>query len=220
MRHVQGVWVLAGFCAAACSGPVTSAELCEHPLPYASELVSFSPGSGAGFGQEGLPAVVLGPPAPGGPDAGSTDVVSLGEGGEIVVGFGDRLVFDGPGTDLVIFENAFWVGGDPTHTFAELGAVAVSVDGDVWHEFDCDPAQEGGYDPGCAGWRPRQPFDTCAPSPLDADASGGDPFDLSDLGLSEVRFVRVRDRGGAGLEPSAGFDLDAVAAVHLRDVRP
>ena len=146
--------------------------------------------------------------------------MSLGEGGEIVLGFGDRVVVDGPGPDLVVFENTFWVGGDPAQTFAELGSVAVSVDGDVWHEFACDPSREQGYDVGCAGWRPRQLFEACAPPPLDADASGGDPFDLSELGVEEIRFVRVSDRGGAGLEPSAGFDLDAVGAVHLRDVQP
>src|SRR6185503_4202639 len=31
-------------------------------LPYARELVSFGPGEGAGFGDDELPAVVLGPP--------------------------------------------------------------------------------------------------------------------------------------------------------------
>ena len=152
--------------------------------------------------------------------AGSTDVVSLGEGGEIVLGFGDRVVVDGPGPDLVIFENAFWAGGDSAQTFAELGSVAVSSDGEVWHAFPCDPARVEGYDAGCAGWRPRQMFEACSSSPLDPEVSGGDPFDLSELGVDEIRFVRVRDRGGAGMAPSAGFDLDAVGAVHLRDAQP
>jgi len=63
-------------------------------------------------------------------------------------------------------------------------------------------------------------FEACSLSPLDPEASGGDPFDLSELGVDEIRFVRVRDRGGAGMAPSAGFDLDAVGAVHLRDEQP
>ena len=55
---------------------------------YASELISFEPGPGAGFGQDQLPGIVLGPPDGRGPDAGGLDVLSLGQGGTIVLGFG------------------------------------------------------------------------------------------------------------------------------------
>jgi hypothetical protein len=50
--------------------------------------------------------------------------------------------------------------------------------------------------------------------PLDAEVSGGDAFDLADVGLASARFVRVRDVSRAGAAPSAGFDLDAVGVVH------
>ncbi len=189
---------------------------CPDHLPYADEVVAYRPGLGAGFGQEEMPEVVLGPPAPGPPSAGSLDVVSLGADGEIVMGFGGRSIVDGPGADLIVFENPFWVGGDPDRPFAELGAVAVSADGQIWQEFPCDPQREGSFDPGCAGWRPRLEFEACDAVPLDPTVCGGDPFDLADVGLAEVRFVRIRDLAG-GSPPSAGFDLDAVGGVHLSE---
>jgi hypothetical protein len=202
----------------ACGGPEGRRGESDEPgpehLPYADEVVSFRPGGGAGFGQDEMPAVVTGPPAPGPPSAGSLDVLSLGRDGEIVMSFSGRTVVDGPGADFVVFENPFWIGGDAGNPFAELGAVAVSPDGETWQEFPCDPGREDAFDPGCAGWRPRLRYDACATVPLDPEVCGGDPFDLADLGLSEARFVRIRDLQG-GAAPSAGFDLDAIGAVHL-----
>ncbi len=188
---------------------------CSEPLPYASEVVAFTPGAQAGYGQDGLPEVALGPPASGPPSVGSLDVVSLGIGGEIILSFGDREVLDGPGPDLIVWENAFWAGGDPDKPFAELGEVSVSSDGHEWHTFACDPDALSVFDEGCAGWRPRLTFDPCEVLPLDPDRVGGDTFDLADLGLSTIRYVRIRDLSGQGAAPSAGFDLDAVGAVTL-----
>lgn len=196
-------------------GSAQGAGACADPLPYASELVSFTPGESAGFGAGELPGVVLGPPAVGPPSAGSLDVVSLGMGGEIVVGFGDRVIVDGDGPDLFVFENPFWVNGDSEKPFAELGEVSVSADGDVWHTFECDPDPAEGFDGGCAGWRPRLEYDACAAVPLTVEQVGGDPFDLADLGLGEARYVRIRDLAVSGVPPSAGFDLDAVGAAFL-----
>ena len=87
--------------------------------------------------------------------------------------------------------------------------------GETWHVFPCDPEKSDGFDTGCAGWRPRQEFDTCALVPIEPEVVGGDPFDLADLGLTGVKYVRIRDVSGVGGAPSAGFDLDAVGAVHL-----
>jgi hypothetical protein len=178
--------------------------------------VRFSPGENAGFGQEELPSVVLGPPA-GREAGGSLDVLSLGVGGEIVLDFGEgRRLVDGPGPDLVVFENPFYISGDPTRPFAELGEVAVSADGVTWSTFDCDPSGTGrGRYPGCAGWTPTRRFDPRLP--LDPTESGGDVFDLDDLGVTEARYVRIRDLADEGAPPSAGFDLDAIGAVHLAD---
>lgn len=179
--------------------------------PFATRVVSFEPGAGAGFGQEDMPDIVLGPPHGAGDAQGSLDVVSLGTGGEIVLELG-RAATDGPGPDLVVFENAFVVG---TITFAEPGIVAVSDDGESWATFPCDPEASPDY-PGCAGVSPvyADPDENDI-DPTDPAAAGGDAFDLADVGLERARFVRIRDAGGeTGLGgESEGFDLDALAVL-------
>lgn len=192
-------------------GPPVDGDPAAAPLPYASSVVSFEPGDEAGFGEHDLPDVVLGPPEGGGTQAGSLDVLSLGKGGSIVLGFEPYAIVDGDGADLVIFENAFWPGGDPTAVFAEPGEVSVSEDGEEWHAFPCDEQGDGdGHFAGCAGVTPTEKYDAKSLVPLDPAASGGDAFDLAELGLERVRFVKIRDRSNAGAAPSAGFDLDAV----------
>jgi hypothetical protein len=139
-------------------------------------------------------------------------VLSLGRGGQIVLDLAPRQVVDGPGADLVVFENPFWIGGDRTMVWAELGEVAVSEDGEVWHTFPCDPVPASpGQWPGCAGWTPTdRSAGTAEPGAL-----GGDRFDLAELGVARARYVRIRDVSDTPVEaPSAGFDLDAVGLLH------
>jgi len=145
-------------------------------------------------------------------------VLSLGAGGHIVLGFGERVIADGPGADFVVFENAFWPGGDPSKVFAELGEVSVSDDAETWHAFPCDRAGDGsGNFPGCAGVTPALEYDASRLIPLDPAQSGGDAFDLAELGLPSARYVMIRDletlqaAGNTG-----GFDLDAVGIIEHR----
>ena len=183
--------------------------------PYAKELISYTAGENAGYGQAKLPDVVLGPTTNGSLIAGALDVLTLGVGGEIVVGFGDKTVIDGPGVDFIVWENPFYLNGDPTASFAEYGEVSVSLDGSDWHTFPCDVDTMDGSATGCAGWFPRKEFDPCTVVPLDAQLVGGDQFDLADLGLDAIRYVKIRDLAESGAAPTAGFDLDAVGAIHL-----
>lgn len=182
--------------------------------PFADAVVAFLPGDGAGHGEGGLPGVVLGPPQGYGDAAGSLDVLSLGFEGEIVLEFFDLRLVDGPGVDLLVFENP-WVG------WFETGFVAVSDDGVSWHEFPCDPLDaDGGY-PGCSGTHPVYSHPENGIDPTDPAVAGGDGYDLADLGLDSACFVRVRDSGvnaqyGA---PAGGYDLDAVAIVHGELIR-
>jgi hypothetical protein len=184
-----------------------------------------------------MPGIVLGPPRGGGPFQGSTDTLSLGLGGWIALEFTSGSIVDGPGVDFTVFENPFLTIGLITGPpFAEPGTVSVSDDGVTWKTFPCaldDPP----YYPGCAGVYPvfANANDPAAPSPLipctipiqqlvgvpvatfqPPDCSGGDSFDLAAVGLSSARFVRI---DASQLEPgsggTAGFDLDAVAAVHF-----
>jgi hypothetical protein len=185
---------------------------------YGRGVESFTPGAGAGFGQDALPEVVLGPPDGKGNQQGSTDVVSLGVGGEIVLSFASLLIVDEAGPDLIVFENTFWAGGDPTAPFVELGEVSVSADGEIWHTWVCNTTGDGQIRwSGCAGWSPTLEYDPTAVIPLDPKLTGGDGFDLGELGVTEARFVRIRDLSTDGIAPTAGFDLDAIGVVHWRD---
>jgi hypothetical protein len=184
-------------------------------LPYASELVRFEPGANGGFGTKKLPDVVLGPPRGGGTGAGSLDVLSLGVGGEIVLGFGERAIDDGPGADFVVFENVFWANGDPDAAFVEPGEVAISADGERWLTFACDPTAPID-EAGCAGLHPTLAFDPAKMPDLDPDDTGGDAFDLAAVELPEARYVRIRDLADEGEGTSAGFDLDAVGLINYR----
>src|SRR4051812_26057798 len=78
-----------------------------EPSRFISCVESFEPGPGAGFGQDHFPDVIYGPPHGAGTYAGSTDVLSLGARGSIIVGFGGGEIVDGDGPDLLVFENAF-----------------------------------------------------------------------------------------------------------------
>jgi hypothetical protein len=178
--------------------------------PWADRVVRFVPGPGAGFGQDQFPQVVLGPPSGGGDSQGSLDVLSLGKGGLIELEFTDLAAIDGPGVDLLVFENGFT-------GFFESGEVAVSDDGFDWRAFPCAGGLDGGFE-GCAGshsvWaNPAQGTDPAM--------AGGDGFDLAVVGLTRARFLRVTDSGANRFygPPGGGFDLDAVAVVHGQSVR-
>lgn len=173
------------------------------PEPFADVVVSFTPGEGAGYGQDALPDVVLGPPfaVEGG---GSLHVLSLGDGGEIVLELTDIGLIDGDGPDLLVFENPFvgWI---------ETGVVAASEDGASWFEWPCDAASRVG----CAGPGLVYASPSNGVDPTDPAVAGGDAFDLAAIGLARARFVRVRDSGENSYEGTAGgFDLDALAVVN------
>ena len=182
--------------------------------PFADAIVSFEPGPDAGFGIEEAPDIVLGWPEGNGEFRGSLDVRSLGESGEIVLEMNDLAIFDGPGPDLLVFENPFsgWL---------ETGAVAVSSDGEEWLEWPCDALDDEALFPGCAGVGYVYADSSGLIDPTDPDLAGGDAFDLVDLGVDEVRFIRIRDSGfndWAYGGTTGGFDLDAVAAVNWRQI--
>jgi hypothetical protein len=199
--------------------------------PFLDAVVAVTFGTAGGGG---APANVLGPPHGLGAFQGTLHTLSLGLGGSITVAFTDNAIVDGPGPDLTVFENAFLLSGLQTGTpFAEPGTVSVSADGEDWVTFACALDQPP-YHPGCAGVYPvfateQDPSAALTPStaPI-ADlvgvpfetftapaGSGGDSFDLAAVGLAAARFVRI-DAGlqRMGLDGLAGFDLDAVAAVH------
>jgi len=196
---------------------------------FVTGVVSFSPTGCTGFGASAMPGIVEGPPVGGGTSHGSTDVVSLGSGGSIVVSFAPNAIVDGPGPDFIVFENPFWVGGNSGDVYAEPGEVSVSDDATTWATFPCTPTLDPGAAIGtgtappygeCAGWQVVYSAPGNGISPFDPAAAGGNAFDLADVGLSSARYVRIVDRTHeacpeAGPAPDTnGFDLDAVAILN------
>jgi hypothetical protein len=143
----------------------------------------------------------------------SSDVVSLGRGGEITLTF-DMPIQNGKGWDFAVFENSF------SDTFLELAYVEVSTDGTNFFRFDNDSLTP----------TPVSGFGAVDPTNIDGFAGKyrqgyGTPFDLEDVGLDEATHVRLIDIVGDGSDEdtdgdivydpyptvgSAGFDLDAV----------
>ncbi|MDZ7309288.1 MAG: hypothetical protein ONB49_19835 [candidate division KSB1 bacterium] len=194
--------------------PITASD------PWADAVVSFKPGPGAGFGQNFFPDNVLGPPdpdptlTPANPSAKPQELLSLGNGGEIILDFTDNYIVDGAGVDFTVFENSFYIAGDTTQPFIEAAFVAVSMDGWNWVEFPWDTTTFAGF----AGVTPTKDNQ----NPTDPRVSGGNSFDLADIGLPFAKFVKLTDLGNLKKEgPFNGdFDLDAVVAVNSMPGQP
>lgn len=126
------------------------------------------------------PDKAVGPPAA---NNSSVEVVSLGEGGEIVLAF-EPAIFNGPGWDFAVFENSF------SDRFLELAFVEVSSDGQNFVRF---PAYSTTADPvqAFAEIDPRAVYNFAGKYRF----GYGTPFDLQQLedayearGLPESRF--------------------------------
>jgi len=214
---MRPLYLLGGAVAAAALALAASGAL----SPYAVSITSLVPGPNADFGVEDN---MLGPPHGGGHGAGSNDVYSLGQGGQVVLQLQQPL-FDGAGADLLVCENPFTIAGSDWDAFVELLTVEVSSDAIHWARFPTDfegppgPYLQGslqlGTDltdfDGFAGVMP-----VFADPPLFDDmnvvAAGGDAFDLAVLAsdpqvlagfvdLEEITHVRLTDVIG-------GTDLD------------
>lgn len=164
-----------------------------------------------------------------GPASGqASDVVSLGDGGQITLRF-EPSMRNGAGPDFAVFENSF------SDTFLELAFVEVSSDAVTFLRFDHVYLGTG----------PMAAFDTMDPTHISGfagkyRAGHGTPFDLDDLAnrqevrdghvdLDAIRYVRIVDVVGDGSErdsfgraiydpyptvDSGGFDLDAVGVLN------
>ncbi len=180
--------------------------------PWPDEVLEVSYGVGAGFGQGHFPQNVLGPPDPAAtpttPSANPEELLSLGSGGWIVLAFQDGGIVDGPGVDFTVFENAFYVGGGDM-VFRETAYVELSDDGVTWLRF---PVDEGAWS-GLAGCTPTDG----SADPTNPEASGGDAFDLAELGLASAQYLKLIDTDGEVADGGPSFELDAVAVIHGED---
>ncbi|MBN1282419.1 MAG: hypothetical protein JXA24_01430 [Proteobacteria bacterium] len=180
---------------------------------FAQGVKSVSYGPGAGFGQSSMPTVVLGPPRGAGELSGSLHVLSLGNGGSIAIDLGNCPAIDGPGDDFIVFENAFFIGGNPAAPYAELGIVSASADGVNFLTFPCSLGSYPYH--GCAGWNPVYSHPDNGIDPFDPSVAGGEAYDLADVGLAMAKYIMITDAGMAGGSgTTAGFDLDAISVVN------
>ena len=218
---------------------------------FAKAIISVKISKGGGMNFSKLPDVVLGEPeAPinaagmAGAQQSVSGVLSLGNGGEIVLDTGDCEIVDGDGNDFTVFENAFFIqaGGvtidkmldyavnepEKLSVFSEPAEVSVSSDGTNFVKFPCDfdAAASGNFadkkESGCAGVSPviggGDPF----VAGYENGGAGGDSFDLADIGVEKARFVKIK-AAGSFVQPddpqnpgsgNAAFDLDALAVTN------
>jgi hypothetical protein len=153
------------------------------------------------------------------PNGNSLAVFSLGDGGTATFHFPAGIA-DGPGNDFAVFENGFFAPGGLS---GELAFVEVSSDGVAFVRFPASALR----DTPVAGGGVIDPTDyrnLAGKQPLNR----GTGFDLAELGLSSVSYVRLVDVIGNGSTldasgrpvydpfttpyPSGGFDVDAVGA--------
>jgi hypothetical protein len=186
---------------------------------FITKVVSFERGPCSGFGLDQMPEIVEGPPVGAGAEMGSTDVFSLGNGGEIVVSFEPNAIVDGPGVDFIVFENPFDYGDG--QRFVEPGEVSVSEDGVTWTAFPCTDKTQDEPDGGwgatrCGGMHVVYSNPDNGISPLDPKTAGGDPYDLADIGVKQAKYVRIVDKviESSWCYDTNGFDLDAIAIVN------
>lgn len=187
----------------------------------ANEVVYFLPGTGQNSGQdpEYFPENIFKlPPSTAGKNfqaADPKDICSIGMGGEIVLFFKEGYIIDGPGADFTIFENAF-VNPVTNKVFAEPAKIAVSENGVDFFEFPFDSLSLQG----CAGIN----WVNGKNNPFDPSVSGGDQFDIADLGLSRIRYVKITDICQMILDNKehpfydpiiSGFDLDCVVGINV-----
>lgn len=170
------------------------------------------------------------------------DVVSLGDMTAAAISSGAApgqitLRFNKPirnlsGADFAIFENGFisnfntggaGIGG----IFAELAYVEVSADGETFHRFNpasLTPASVGNY----GTVNPTNIFNLAGKHTNASGNSWGTPFDIGQLGLNEIHYIRIVDIPGNGSFKdgdgraiydswrtfgSGGFDLEAVGSI-------
>lgn len=173
----------------------------------------------------GDPALATNGVRGGGDREGSLDVFSLRAGEYLVLAWSGQRVVDGPGDDLVVFENPFEFGEGLT--FMDPTIVEVSLDGETWVAFPHDfvAEDESAYSHrrddwvGFAGLAPvhlhaeDQPMDPFDP------AAGGDRFDLASLeGSEEAERIRAEGFRYLRLSPASDHDNPDTGAKFVRDV--
>ncbi|MBA3898738.1 MAG: T9SS type A sorting domain-containing protein [Bacteroidetes bacterium] len=163
--------------------------------------------------------------------SGTSGLVSLGDGGTAVLTF-EAAIYNGPGWDFAVFENAF-------DGFIELAFVEVSSDGINFFRFPATSLTDTTVQTGTFGLTDPTKIDNLAGK---YDLFYGTPFDLEELKdepgldigyITHVKIIDVvgsmdplyatRDAAGRKINepwptpfPQGGFDLDAIGVIHQK----
>ena len=187
---------------------------------FIDTVYSFTAGSGQNAGQSDLyyPENIFGSPSINASkyiaETRPEEILSLGMGGEIIIGLKNNLIIDKEGADFTIFENAF-INQFNEKVYAEPAIVSVSKDGINFIEFPYNLETLEGL----AGTTPTYG----KKSPFNPKESGGNSFDLSELQIDSVKYIKIKDITEQILnnpehnnyDPTlSGFDLDAVAIIN------
>lgn len=164
-------------------------------------------------------------------------VVCLGDSGIATLSFAASL-YDGPGADFAVFENGFKDPANPSMAFLELAFVEVSSDGINFTRFPAiSNTPSNTQIPGSGVYMDASLINNLAGKYV---ATFGTPFDLAELAgtpgldIDNITHIRLADVIGSVSShtcldnegkiindpyptnfPTGGFDLDAVAAMHL-----
>jgi len=165
--------------------------------------------------------------------------VSLGDSGVAVLTFA-HPIYNGPGPDFAVYENAFLNPANDSQAFLELGFVEVSSDGIHYTRFPATSLTQDSVQATNDTYLYANSLHNLAGNYI---AMWGTPFDLEELAgtegldINRITHVRVVDAIGAisghsshdsagrvvndpwpTPYPSCGFDLDAVGVLHELNV--
>jgi len=155
------------------------------------------------------------------------NVLSLGDGGSVTLSF-VQPIYNTSGYDFAIFENGFRVGFS---YYLELAHVEVSDNGIDFVRFPSESLSDTSYQTDNFGYTEPEKLRNFAGK---HQAPYGTLFDLEEVGLDQVNYIRIIDvvgsvndsfgtrdsKGRIINDPwptpfaSSGFDLDAVAVVN------
>jgi len=196
--------------------------------PYADLVVGTVPG----FAPFGDPVDMLGAPTGTGSFQSSSHVHAPGVGGSATLRFA-LPVFDGPGTDFVVYENPFTKQGTQSSNWVEALYVEVSSDGGTFARFPnaylgpvgphmmpsgLDDTAEYAWFRGFAGVATVAANPALGVDPFHIVEGGGDAFDLAvlsdhpavldgDINLGDIRYVRLIDVVAGTSVDSAGTPI-------------
>lgn len=195
-----------------------------YSLEFIDTVYTFIPGQVQNVGQSTLyyPINIFGPPSIDATrevaEVRPEEILSIGMGGEIIFGNKNIEILDLDGPDFTIFENAFEL-SFKNSVFAEPAIVSVSQDGINWFTFPYNLDSLTGV----AGTKPTNGGSDIS----NPQVSGGNSFDLRELGLDYARYIKIKDTTQYILDrpnhifydPTlSGFDLDAVAFLNYKQI--